>query len=168
MEKGKIKVGIFSKIRQAAEQGQEPQLAEPRVIQPPADIQKVMAEAFGAKQPPPVLRLGAQPVIVEALPSSGVVLFRLRDGVSPWIAVYHSVLASRVQTEYQSAAQKYDEVKIIPWETLAPGTEQVAAHDLMVTRYGQECSSFAISSMEEGGKWVDWSLPCDPPPVPPL
>jgi hypothetical protein len=127
-----------------------------------------MAEGFGAKQPPPVLRFGAAPVIVEALAPSGVVLFRLRDAVCPWVAAYSSVLVSCVHAEYQGAAQQYDEVKIIPWDTFAPGIERVAVHDLMVTRYGQQCSSFALSSMEEGGKWAGWFLPCDPPPVPPL
>ena len=113
---GEITVGIFSKIRQAVEQGQEPQPAGPRIIRPSADMQKAMAEVFGAKQPPPVLRL-EEPVIVEALPSSGVVLFRVRDGEGPWIATYKAVLASCVRTEYKRLLQRYDEVKIIPWET---------------------------------------------------
>ena len=161
-------MGIFSKIRQAVEQGQEPQPAGPRIIRPSADMQKAMAEVFGAQQPPPVLRLEEQPVIAEALPSSGVVLFRVRDGEGPWIATYKAVLASCVRTEYKRLLQRYDEVKIIPWETFPPGTEQVAAHELMVTRYGQECHSFAMSTMEKDSEWKDWSLPCDPPPVPSL
>lgn len=161
-------MGIFSKKRQAVEQGQEPQPADPRIIRPSADMQKAMAEVFGAKQPPPVLRLEEQPVIVEALPSSGTVLFRVRDAEGPWTAAYKAVLASSVRTEYKRLLQEYDEVKIIPWETFPPGTEQVAAHELMVTMPGLECLSLAMSSMEKGGEWVQWWLPCDPPPVPSL
>lgn len=166
---GKITVSIFGKKRQVAEQSrQKPQPADPRILRPSADIQKAMTDVFGANQPPPVLRLEEQPVIVKALPFSGVVLFRTRDADGPWVAAYKVVLGSCVSTEYKRLLQNYDEVKIIPWETFPPGIEQVAADDLMVTKYGQESWSFALSTMERGGEWVDWLLPCDPPSVPPL
>lgn len=51
---------------------------------------------------------------MEALPSSGPVLFRLRDAEGPWVAAYKAVLASSVRIEYKRLVQEYDEVKIIP------------------------------------------------------